>query len=53
MESILYLVLIAVLVAALIVFLIRRARGGSLDDPEGRVRDNYYDSGPHGLFSRR
>ena len=52
MEIIVYLIL-AVLGAALIGFMIRRARRGSLDESEGRVRDNYYDSGPHGLFGRR
>ena len=46
--------LMSVLGAALIVFLIRKARGGSLDDPYGRHRSGgMYGSrrGP-GLFSR-
>ena len=45
--------LLSVLGAALIVFLIRKSRGGSLDDPYGRRGHGMYDSRRgRGLFGR-
>jgi uncharacterized membrane protein YeaQ/YmgE (transglycosylase-associated protein family) len=45
--------ILSVLGAALIVFLIRKARGGSLDDPYGRRRrDGMYRPRRGGLFGR-
>lgn len=43
---------LSVLGAALIVFLIRKSRGGSLDDPRGRRGDHMPGSRRGGLFSR-
>jgi len=45
--------ILSVLGAALIVFVIRKSRGGSLDDPYGRRGRGLYDSrGGRSLFGR-